>query len=74
MVTDVEVASGDELLNRIDRRETVVDNCGDLFEMPVECSDSEGDEQGLDIDPGEDGGGVPQWVDEGLREIGSFRA
>jgi hypothetical protein len=42
--------------------------------MTVECSDSEGHEQWLDIDPGEECGRVRQRVDEGLGEICPFRA
>ena len=42
--------------------------------MTVERSDAEGNEEWLDIDPGEVGGGVRQRVDEGLCEICPFRA
>jgi hypothetical protein len=73
-VTDLQTAAGNELLNGIDRSETVVDQYRDLLEMTVECSDSEGHEQWLDIDPGEECGRVRQRVDEGLGEICPFRA
>jgi hypothetical protein len=57
-VTDLQVAGGDEFLDGSDRSETVVDKCRDLLEMTVERSDAEGHEEWLDIDPGEEGGGI----------------
>ena len=56
------------------RGQTVVDQCGDLLEIAVECSYPEGDEEWLDIDHGEIGGGIRRRVDEGLSEICPFRA
>lgn len=72
-VTGLESARGDELVDASDRREAVVHQCRSLREMAVERSDAERNEEPYDIDPGEDGGGVPQRFDERLCEIGSFR-